>query len=472
MPVIAGKQYTLDGQRGRQGISFFPTNSITTNPALLYINDNSLPITVTAPPGANYAVIALESASIKGWSKIQFEDGSVATQYIPFGQTLTLVDSEYLTTDVATVRNKLSLIEGVGYIQNYVSDLKAKLNISVYTPISSLVSSVFNFVSDDFDGQNMRVCGDDSAPVRMMGATIGANHGYGKAILTANGHGKTDSDIGSVWSDGTYQWVIIQVISVNSLAVTCRSENRSYSSALPALTHVSGATSTANITPTAVTDNQWRPMLKNHSIQHMVDGELIIDKTGDWSYEKSVSILESYDLMEKNAITEWVIANKGSYKVPYDAESALNVSMNYIFDANGGCLIPSNFFTYKSIAAQDLMFTQAARLNPGVNGQIKYYVPRSIAFKHNDQNFDFSVPTVVDGLTIADRIDFDIAKTEVGAVVPDRLIMLNDTIGFAVGYLPILDAHPSVRNARTSKGIQISKTDAKYIHTWWMGLHL
>ncbi len=461
MPVVAGKQYTLDGQRGRQGISFFATNAITTDPALLYVNDNSMPITVTAPPGANYAVIALESASIKGWSKIQFEEGSVATQYIPFGQTLTLVDSEYLTTDIATVRNKLSLLEGVGYIQHYVSDIKAKLNISVYTPISSLVSSVFNFVADDFDGQNMRLCGDDSAPVRMMGATIGANHGYGKAVLTANGHGKTDSDIGSVWTDGTFQWVIIQVISVNTLAVTCRNENRSYSSSLPTLTHVSGAISTGNIVPTAVTNNQWRPMLKNHSIQHLVDGELVTDKTGDWPFKKSVSILESYDLMEKNAIVEWVIANKGSYKVPYEAESALNVSMNYIFDDEGGCVIPSNFFTYKSISAQDLMFTQAARLKLGVSGPVKYYVPRSVAFTHNSQSFDFSIPTVIDSLSISSRIDFDVAKTEAGAVLPDRLIMLNDTIGYAIGYLPILDAAPDVRNLRTSKGIQISETESK-----------
>lgn len=461
IPVVAGKKYTLSGKRSRQGISFFPTNDVTTNAAILYINDNSMPITVTAPAGANYAVIGLDSATIKGWSNIQFEEGEIDTPYIPFGKTLTLVDSEYLTTDIATVRNKLSLINGVGYIQNYVSDLKAKLNISVYTPISSLVSSVFNFVSDDFDGQNMRVCGDDSAPVRMMGATIGANHGYGKAVLTVNSHGKSDADVGSVWSDGVFQWVIIQIISVNTFAVTCRTENRSYSSTLPTLTHVMGATNTSSVTPTSVTNDQWKPMLKSHSVKHLVDGELISEQTGDWPYKKSISILESYDLMEKNAIVEWVIANKGAYTVPYNAESALNVSMNYTFDSEGGCVIPSNFFTFKNIQAQDLMFTQAARLKLGVSGQIKYYVPRSVAFIHESQSFDFSTPTVVDSLSITDRIDFDVSKTESGAVLPDRLIMLNDAIGFAVGYLPILDAAPEVRNSRTSKGIQISTSESK-----------
>ncbi|HHP6882596.1 TPA: hypothetical protein ACSE73_000318 [Acinetobacter baumannii] len=461
IPVVAGRQYTLSGQRSRQGISFFPTNEITTNPAISYINDSSMPITVTAPAGANYAVIALESASLKGWSNIQFEEGPVDTQYIPYGKTLTLVDSEYLTTDIATVRNKFSLIDGVGYIQNYISDFKAKLNVRVYNPLSSLVSSAFNFVSDDVNAQNVRLCDDDAAPVRMMGATIGANHGYAKAVLTANGHGKTSSDIGSVWSDGSKQWVIIEIISVNSLAVTCRTENLSFSGTLPTLTHVSGANNTSNIVPTAVVNNQWRPMLKNHLVKHIVDGELIAETTGDWPYKSSVAILESYDLMEKNAIVEWVIANNGAYTVPYNAESALNVSMNYTFDTEGGCVIPSNFFTYKSIQAQDLMFTQAARLKLGVDGQIKYYVPRSVAFTQGSQPFDFSIPTVVDSLSITDRIDFDVAKTESGAVLPDRLIMLNDTIGFAVGYLPILDAAPEVRNARTSKGIQISTSEAK-----------
>lgn len=463
IPVVAGKQYTLSGQRARQGISFFPNNTISADPALLYINDTTLPITVTAPDGALFAVLGLESNTAKGWSNLQFEEGSEVTQYVPYGKTITLIDGNYVTTDGSTgvPENSYTLNLGTGSVQTMVEDISAKLNVKVFNPISSTVSSVFNFITDELSGATVRVCGDDAAPVRMLGATLGANHGYAKNTITANAHGKTASDIGSVWTDGTYQWVIIQIISVNSLVITCRDANRAFSSSLPTLTHVSGATSTGNIVPTASTSGQWYPMLKDHKVRHLIDGTENTDQTGKWYFNDSVAILESYDLMEKNAIVEWVIANKGSYLVPYGAESALGLSMNYTFDTDGGCTIPSNFFTYKQITAQDLMFTQAARLSTGVNGNIKYYVPRSVAFTHDSQNFDFSVPTIVDSLAISNRIDFTADRSEAGAAVPDRLIMLNNTIGFAIGYLPVLDAAPDVRNARTSKGIQISTTDAK-----------
>lgn len=462
IPVVAGQKYTLSGTRARQGISFFATNTAG-GAALLYDNTATLPLTVTAPAGANYAVIALESATAKGWDKIQFELGESVTSYSDYGVTNKRIDASYIDgledylptkEDKATIK----LVSGSGSIKSG----KFEVGVKVFNAITYTGSAVFNFFNDSYQGTQIRVNGDDSAPVRMMGATVGANHGYSRSDLTMAAHGKTNADIGSIWTDGTFQWVIIQIVSANVIGVTCRTENRGYTSTLPALTHVSGAINTANIAPTAVSAKQWYPMLKNHKVNLILDNQINNDVNIDSGFNDSLIISESYDLMEKSDIVEWLIGNGGKEVKSYNAASALNVSHVHSFDTTGSDTIYANFFTYKELsAAQDLMFTQAARLKPGVDGVIKYYVPRSIEFTHESVSYDFSKPVDVDNLIISSRINFDIAKTETGKAVPDRLIMLNNKIGFAVGYLPVLDAESTVRNTLTSKGIQISNSEAK-----------
>lgn len=462
IPVVAGQTYTLSGTRSRQGISFFATNSTAITPSLLYDNTNTLPLTVTAPTGANYAVIALESATVKGYSNIQFEEGYVATEYLPYGFSEKKVSASYIDGLDAfippkTYKAAFNLASGTGSIKTGLIEL----GIKVFNPVLYTWSSVFNFNNDSYNGVQVRANGDDVAPVRMMGATIGANHGYSRTILTLDNHGKTNADIGSVWTNGTYQWVILQIISTSQLSVTCRTLNIALTLG-NTLTHVSGATNTASFTPTATSAVQWYPMLKNHSVKLYADGNQITDTTIDSGYNDSLKVVESYDLMEKTDIVEWLILNGGKEVTNYLAASALNVNHVHSFDETGGDTLYANFFTYKALsAALDLMFTQSARLSPGVDGLIKYYVPRSIPFIHESVNYDFSIPSSAEGLVLTNRIDFTVAKTETGKAVPDRLIMLNNTIGYAVGYLPVLDADPAVRNTLTSKGIQISQFEAK-----------
>lgn len=462
IPVEAGQAYTLSGQRARQGVSFFATAEAGTA-ALLYDNTSTLPLTVTAPDGANYAVIALESATVKGWSNLQFEQGSIATPYKPYGATENLVDGSKVTaisvnqiSDLSSLglskKANLSLSNGSGSVKS--GDWE--IGLKVFNPVNYDGSAVFNFFQDKYKGNVVRINGDDSAPVRMMGATVGANHGYSRTVLTAANHGKTNSDVGSVWSNGAYEWVIIQIISVNQLAVTCRTANIALSTG-NTLTHVSGATNTANIVPTSVSAKQWYPMLKNHKVNLSLDGQNNNDVNLDSGFNDSLKISESYDLMEKADIVEWLILNGGKEVTSYSAASACNVSHTHTFNSDLTDVISANFFVYKDLsAATDLMFTQSAPLEP-VNNELLYYVPRSVAFTHESVAYDFSKPQNVADLNITARIDFTSARTESGQALPDRLVMLAGDIGYASGYLPILDAAPDVRNSLTSKGLQISQ---------------
>lgn len=463
IPVVAGKTYILSGLRGRHGLSFYNSNAELPTEVLLYVSDAEMPLIVTAPAGSTYVAFNLESPTSQGWSQVQFEEGDAPTKYVPYGETKKMIDPSFILAGAVSqdARNVFSLNEGSGYIKSLVDDLEVKLNVKVYNPVTYTGSAVFNFNGDVVNDVTVRVNGDDTAPVRMMGATIGANHGYSRTILTLAGHGKTNADVGSVWTNGTKEYVILQIISTSQLAVTSRSDNTAFPSG-GTLAHVSGATNTASFTPTNTSAAQWYPMLKNHKIYHSVDGVVSAENTGEWEFKDNVTIHESYDLMEKADIVQWLIANGAKEVKQYLAASALNVSNIYRFNTHGGVLGATSFYTKKALsAAQDLMFTQSARLTPGVNGDIKYYVPRSTPFIHESVNYDFTKLTNVNDLGLTSRIDFTAVRTEPGEALPDRLIQFNDLFGYATGYLPVLDAAPEKRNTLTTKGIQISNTQAK-----------
>src|SRR5690606_34491984 len=65
-------------------------------------------------------------------------------------------------------------------------------------PVPSLTApAVFNPKADKVNGVEVMAMGDDAAPYRALGTTIGANHGYVLTTVTSAAHGKTQADVGS-----------------------------------------------------------------------------------------------------------------------------------------------------------------------------------------------------------------------------------------------------------------------------------
>lgn len=465
IPVTPGKTYTLSyATRSRQGIQYFKSRNISDVVTGTYVGTEGNPYTTTAPAEANYIVFNLQSATVQDWSKVQFEEGSTATEYLPFGENITYLNPEYIyksgESTVITDKSSLELADTTAKINTTVNGKALTLNLAVRKTDSYTGSKVFNFVSDSYDATQIRVCGDDSAPVRMMGATIGANHGYARSILTVTAHGKTNSDVGSVWDNGSKQWVITQIVNANQISVTSRLDNMPVSSTALTFTHVGGANNTNTFTATSTSGAQWYPMTKNYKLDIFVDN-LPVSDIGTYEYTKSVKFIESYDLMEKSDIVEWLILNGGKEVTTYNAASAISLSIVHDFDTEGGCVTTSDFYTVKDLsAAQDVMFTQSARMDT-TNGNVLYTVPKSIPFTHEGINYDFSKPTSVNNMSITARIDFTANKQDPDQTMIDRVIQTNDKISYATGYLPILDADPAIRSTRTSKAFQISNSASK-----------
>lgn len=467
IPVTAGQQYTISytGTK-RIGLSFFATTADINCIAGSYVGTDGSPLTVTAPVGSAFMIVNLYSTTISEPSNVQIEAGAVATAYQTYGTRYALLPGKVLeavqSTDTATAKLVLG---SSSYIEAKQGSDVFKLGVLPFPVRNHDTSPVFNFAGDSMNGVPYKPGSDDVAPLRALGTTIGGNHGYDKSRLTVTGHTKTAADIGSVWTDGTNQWVIVAV-AAGTIDVMRRDMDATLAAGVT-LTHVSGATNTASFSGSAVSALFLQPSVKNRQLTVTVDNAVIpatSATTGTYLYKDSVGFYESYEIMDRSSIVEWIIANKGADWQDYGGTGVLLVKNSYLFDVRGACTIYAEVVALATVPFVNAMATQAQALSLGVSGAVRFYIPKALPFTYNGQTLDFAA--IQDTTTItfdATRIDLTPARVDASGQMADRLVMLNDTVGFASGYLPVLDAAPAVRRTNAStKAMQISTASKFY----------
>lgn len=439
--VEAGKAYTVSGSRGRHGVAFYDSKETTETP-LYYSMSTEMPLTLTAPNNAKYAVINVYSASNTSYNNLMFEQSSSATAYEPY-YSYVGISSNYIVSNSTNTGSSIKLAGGQATIKTGI-DLDVELGLSLINPVTKDKSSVFNFVSDTVNDELVRVPDDDVAPVRLDGFTVGANHGhYANSVNGA--HDKTDKDIGSVWSDGSKQFILIDAID-GSLTFTAKDDNSAVTG--NTMTHVSGAVNTSAVNSSSKRFKQWYPSINNHDITLFVDGQKIdasIDATV--SYKDKVVVHESYGIMSKADMVAWVIANKGKSFTQVNAEPSVLLNYTYEFDTGGGCTIYASLTCLKSVPFEDWMLTQS-RVMQDTSRQ--FYVPKTIGFILSGVNYDFSQPLNL-ASEVPTSIRFNQARNEQDANPVDRVLQLTKSYGYATGYLPLLDAEPSARKVNASR---------------------
>ncbi|AHG22997.1 hypothetical protein Z042_23200 [Chania multitudinisentens RB-25] len=346
------------------------------------------------------------------------------------------------------------------YVEVFREGRKVRRSFTPFPAESLTTPNVFNFRSDYIDNVQIRQMTDDVAPYRALGTTIGANHGFSMTKITATAHGKTTADIGSIYSNGGMQYVLVGIDTVNAVYLTSRTDN----SAVPVgvLTRVSGGVSTANIVGTAATTTQMYPPIKNREISCQIDGVTVTDKTGFFSYRDSVVFSESYEIMDKASIVAWYENYGASGVITPDGDAAIHVSISYAFDRDAHCTIYTDFLTLKDgVPLQDIMFLQAVRGSAN-DGAVKYYIPKALPFTQFGLNFDFANIGSSSTVGWTDRVNLTPARCEPTGILADRLIQLSDRFGFAMGYLPVGSTSLSVRRTNaTVKAMQISNNGTK-----------
>lgn len=468
IPVVAGQTYTLSGSRSRHGLSFFAASTDLT--AISYVSNAGLPLTVIAPAGANFVAFNLQSSSVTGWANIQFELGATATAYVSFGASYR-IDGNAIDDVPSATQLALGTFTG-GATTQTIKGVQGADSI-VHTVVINKApthdaSRVFNWVSTSLSGQTLHTMGDDAAPYRINETTLGANHGYARTRLTVSSHNKTFIDVGSVWVDGaSKQWVLIGIDSATGLSFTARTDNTGITATSGTLTHVSGATNTTSVTWTAVSQGQWYPMLKNHVVSVTADGKPIDPASTTPVQFERLTVAQSYELMTKPAMVEWLIARTKTNTdiTEYSAASNVSVSMAYVFDNYGNCTFATDILALDAVvlnpASASVMFQQTTRLTPALDGNVFYYMPKALPLTHESVVYDFAAKANVSTFAPSARLDMTPARVESGKTL-DRVVQLTDNWGYASGFLPILSASPANRPTLVArKSLQLNNSGAK-----------
>lgn len=126
---------------------------------------------------------------------------------------------------------------------------------------------------------------EDVGPLNYNGTYIGANHGVDDAVIVvATGHGKTNADEGSVWTDGlSRRFVLMRVIDEDNLHFL--SENQSVYPAWSffssisgsTLTHAEDAVNTSAITADSSYSSQFNPGSRGFLIDIRADGVPMVE---------------------------------------------------------------------------------------------------------------------------------------------------------------------------------------------------
>jgi hypothetical protein len=420
------------------------------------------------PAGAAFFFINTKSDTIAQPSEIMVNNGTAALPYEPYQGVLRYrVRADAVegggsgaTTNAAGARAVLT-VSGGGYVEAAHAGRVFRRNFQLASTPTLAASGLFNFLSDQVDGTTLRVCSDDIAPYRAFNParTVGANHGYSQTPMTVSGgHPKTVADIGQRVSLGGAEYMIVGVPSNTVLNLSPNSDSND---AVPSgtFTYVGGGSNTSGFTATAGTPKDMYPPYQNRQSRVMVDGAPVSVSNAEYRLTRGLTVAESYDVLPKSEVMAWIGANGAGGNLAISGrDPAFSVSNAYEFDTRANVTTYSDLVALKAMSLQDIMFVQAAKTTDGIDGTVSYFIANTLPIAHpsNGVTYNFAMIAVPD-TSAWNGVRLNVTPDRATGGYPDSVVMLGNTIGFAVGYLPVGDTTQAARVANaTVKYLQIN----------------
>lgn len=445
IPVTPGESITVSLFRGWE---WWDANRTVLGP---YENtgSNAAVQTLTPPAGAAYLRVANHYAT---QPELQVERGSTATAYEPyFAGVVRDVDLEFAAAVGDAIGRDGSIpvtVERVGESATLTTVVGGAELVQSLTLNGSKAGGV-DFVGVEHDGVTISTQGDEATPIRLGGGmgTVGANHGYTVVRTFANPDGKTVADVGSTWSDGAREYVLLAIdagrLVVGGSYTVDGSGVATSANVAPSapLTHVTGATRTASIDHTTAAATQLYPSTARVASSLWVDGkEVTSDGTvaGD-----AVEVRETYDVLDYRSIYDRAKANVGTPYSDLDVDGLVRVTNRYRFTAGGRVLVSTTLLELKPTGLGSCGGVQSAAATKGY-GRRRYVPGVGVV-----GGFDWSAGVDVNAYATTTYIATTDAIGGVPAFVVDVLDGAdgNPSIGFAIGYLP-----RGVRGDEASRG--------------------
>jgi hypothetical protein len=323
---------------------------------------------------------------------------------------------------------------------------------------NSATNRSFNLVQTVLDGTAIHHTGDDVAPIRTSLGTVGGNHGFPRVAAFTNPDGKTTADLGSVWTDGTREYVLLAIGSAGELIMGGDYEESgdgvvTSRRVVPSrdLEHVSGALRRGRVPAGGSTQVQLRPSTGRVEVSASCDGGAI-GRTEQQC--RKVTVKEAYDVLDYADLYDQARAHVGTSYTELPIEGAVRIENRYTFTAGGFTRLHSELTALKPTLLSDTGLVQAAALAAGKSQTVIRQVPgvRPIAGQDFRRGVDLSSHTENVTITSSDLLNPEAPPT----FSLDRLTENGQTrVGFAIGYVPTGN-HAGSQEARSeSAGVKL-----------------
>lgn len=376
-------------------------------------------------------------------TNMQLEANSELTPYESYGYCMdklrfTKEQMESIKNEVVISDNNSSLKiakENNKFI--VYSQLNDKETIKYETEIEDVRNKCFNFVNTYLIKDNKETLihnqGDDITPIRTF-YTVGANHGYPCFSIPKNG--QTTADIGSVWTDGTTDYVLAKVENNKCIFLYPYTEDEQgivgYSNVAP-VNNLEAKLNVTNINALDITNltvEQFYPSTNKHTYKVLIDGKELVE--GD-NLGNEFTVTEKYNILCYKSIQEHLKANVG-IELTGDNLNAIDgvveLCINYKFKDKGLVLINHSLKVLKKVTLGNCGFLQSVRLQPNT----QHYMPNV----KQKGNWNFSQLTNIN--SYKDNLKFYLSdcinqEYPVNRYVQHRNDTDNNKVGFTAGYL-------------------------------------
>lgn len=322
----------------------------------------------------------------------------------------------------------------------------------------------------------------DEAPcINVNNKHLGANHALHCAVsIYAPSHDKTVADIGSIWKDdeGT-KWTLT---SVKEDALAFVSENIGESKEKYAFKdHIASKLiyvgNGKNKSPIDADVESWKsafaPIIRHtkRKIVAYIDGKpKVVNRAMECDYAE---IHEEYDIVNPVSMLESLSKSRprGGYKTPfYPAMGDTMITTKWIYRIEDDGTILCDF-TIKKVMDIDISIVRGAMFQEKLDtygGGVYRYTPKTKPLKTPEGTFDFSLPCDTAPGPYPNKFNIVPQFWENANNPPDRIVDYfrnregKDCLGFACGYLPVLDGVAKIRKNCLESAVLVSSGRKAY----------
>jgi hypothetical protein len=431
-------------------IAFTPSGAADTED--MYKNLN-VQMGTAVDPDSDIRVNGLNGNEIVA-AGLQSSDGS----FYPTDQIINSInnsDSIKLTIDPS------SALAGAVLEFQYKGDLYTK-TLAPFRPWSHVDSNVFDYKDFTKNGEVLHTGVDAVSPIQMKGTDFLGNHAWNGMNVTCVGHGKSFVDVGSKWTWNGLEVQIMAITDANHLQLSKTADNGTIS-ALGTITHVAGATNTGSFTITASSVVRTCPSLKDRVMNIFVDGAQINTSIAGTYNGRKIEFAESYLGLDKKSIHDWLFTQVGTPTeiTNFDGTPIVARTFVYTFYPDLTNVVPANETSLVDEESfQSYMLAQTQQLS----GTVKICLPKTKPILWNGTTTDFNLLTELPA-TMPGVITITGNDVLPEGIIADRMIQISESIGLAIGVLPLFDQDENARRlSAINKALYISNPKKQYLY--------